>query len=130
MKLAEVNTKINESDTRLADLNLLILRCSPKDMPPLLDEFSNLIMERQKFIFARDKMELEVTLSGSSLKELNLLINSLEERINLLRLISKRDDLPEAFFAVIFSQLDLFTKTKSQLLGSLQKLSWELEVNF
>lgn len=128
MKLAEIISLIEELETRASNLKKQLLRTSPQVIFEAVEELNNVLSDRQYLILLRDRLETETVTEGSSLRELRVVLSSLEEKLDILHKIGDRDGLPEEVAVLLFKQMDLLTKTKSQLAVMIQKLCWDVEV--
>ncbi len=129
MKLAEARFEIAEIVGRLVDLTGRLQRSSLKNISALLDEFNTLLLRKQKLQLVVEKAESDTAVAGGSIRELILMVDIIEEKLETLRYLSQRSDLNEELSTLVFSQLKSFTHTKTQLQSSIQKISWEVEVN-
>ena len=128
MKLAEARFEIAEIVGRLSDLTGRLKLSPLKNISALLDEFNTLLLRKQRLHLAVEKVESDTAIAGGSIRELILMVDIIEEKLETLRYLSQRSDLNEELSALVFSQLTSFTHTKTQLQSSIQKISWEVEV--
>lgn len=128
MKLAEALNRLSEYSTRLDYLKLGLSVGSLEKLSSSLEDFNSIVVEKQRLKSEIERVEAETLVSGTSLRDLKIILGSLDEKITTLQSLLHRKDLPEQLSSVIVSQLDLFVKTKSQLQTSIQKISWEIEI--
>lgn len=128
MKLAEAKIRLNEIKELLNNLKSKVSLLPLQEVSLVLAEMNSLVSEGRQLRRSINKVEYNDSISGSCINELELAVELLEDQVNIFKNISERRDLPESLASVVFSQLDSFVRTKTQLQSMLLKASWEIEV--
>ncbi len=128
MKLAEALNRLSEYSDRLNHLDKRLLTASNANLSSILEEYNELFCARQKLRSSINSIEYTTIINGTSLNELRNILADLSEKINTLKSLTLRADITEDALNLIYSQLDNFTTTYSQLKSGIEKISWEINI--
>ena len=128
MKLGEAKKQLEQISLRLVE-NKAVLAVGPRaGIVATLDECTDLLRKRQLLQKQIAETEAMTALEGNTLVDVQSVSEVLRIKVNLLKILTERNDLDEETKKSLFEQLRTHRNSKHGLELSIQCCLWETEL--
>lgn len=124
--LAEAYLRIKELDNLMEGLRSAVTRVSSSRVSAMVNKLGELLSESESLIRRVRHTEHSVSIGGTSIADIKLVIGTLEGRIKFFSLITERTDLTPETLGVIKESIVKFQSTKDNLLRKYEEVIWEI----
>lgn len=126
MTLAEAYLRIKELDSLMDGLRSAVTRVSSYRVSSMVNKLGELLSESESLIRRVRHTEHSVSIGGTSIADIKLVVDTLEGRIKFFSLITERNDLTSETLGVIKESIVKFQSTKDNLLRKYEEVIWEI----
>lgn len=128
MKVSQAQFRINQIDERLSDIDVLLHKGPKHRVNDLLTECQDLLQERYELDSRVLKTLLNTDFEDGSLYNAQEILNTLNTKMSIIRVVYDRGDLDSEQVSSIVKQYDKFSAAKDALQKSIYKLLSEIDL--